>query len=171
MPKAITACGSQIGVSLAYEVWPRLNEAKANFTIDQARNPVKRRGGDRGADLEQAPRSGREMREHERDPDVAAGAQRHRGPEGEGRGHEIGAVLPGDRDIGRKPRDDVRERPHRDVRQHQQRQRGKARGAEPAVETAEPVDEIEHLPQRRRRRCLARRDPGLVHELRFISAR
>ena len=41
MPKAITACGSQIGVSLAYEVWPRLNEAKVNFTIDQARNPVK----------------------------------------------------------------------------------------------------------------------------------
>src|SRR5215203_3302072 len=73
-----------------------------------------RRGGDRGADLEQAPRSRREMREHERDPDMAAGPKRHRGPEGEGRGHEIGAVLPGDRD--RKPRDHVRERAHRDVR-------------------------------------------------------
>src|SRR3954469_5306727 len=66
-----------------------------------------RRSGHRSADLEETPRSGRKMREHQRDPDMAAGRQRHRGAEGEGRTHEIRAVLPGGRDIGRKPRDHV----------------------------------------------------------------
>ena len=146
---------------------------QVKLTIDQARKPREARAQRPPAPISSRRRVGRrDTRQHQRDPDVAAGAQRHRGAEGEGRGHQVGAVLPGDRDVGRQPRErrSTARAPSTSPASGSV-SAARQRGAEPAVEAAEPVDEIEHLPQRRRRRCLARRDPGLVHELRFISAR
>ena len=107
--------------------------------------------------------AGRHPRQDERHADVAAGPQGHRRAEGEARGHQVGAVLPGDRDIRRHPGKDVRQGADDHFGDHQRRQRHEAKHAEPAVEPAQHVDAVEQRTQQRGRAGVRVR--AAVHQL------
>ena len=154
MPNAITASGIHSRVPDEIEVCPRSNARPGEAHHRDGEEADEQRRDQRGGDLHQAARSRREPAEHQRDADVAAGAQRHGGAEGEARRHQVGGILPRHRNVGRHPGDEVRQRPHGDLGEHQQGERDQAGGADPAVEPSEPVDRVEQQPQRRGRRCV-----------------
>ncbi|UUZ69056.1 hypothetical protein LP416_04685 [Polaromonas sp. P2-4] len=74
------------------------------------------------------------------DANLHAGPQRQRATEHEGRAHQVGAVLPGNRNAAREHGDEARQQRGRDLRQREQRQRGEARGREVRRGQREPVD-------------------------------
>ena len=152
IPKVTTACGNHNGVSLDVDSCPRVKDAAGELDHRRGQERHEDEAGERREDLERTPDRRRHVLQQQHDTDMAADTQRHGRAEGEGGRHQIGGILPGDRDGRRKERQEVRQQTRRDLGKHQRRQRQQAAAADPAVEPAEAIDRVEQDAQRRRRR-------------------